>query len=221
MVAAGGGGSATCTLRLRTEWGGGVGRLQLGFGSWRGYLFYESGRWASWVAGLHAGTWAASGQGVSCWAGLTLWAEIIAQHSPTSCSCRPRPEIIVLGSCSCRVKKSCFGPAHGPGAFWPSIVLGIFLYLICHDFRKINGRIKIFEKCTSGAVPHGGRLLPPYPTTLSPCRRGARRLESGSCSRTGQRGARTLPPSGTAAGPYRRTTRRQGLFYFLFLVFDF
>jgi hypothetical protein len=33
----------------------------------------------------------------------------------------------------------------------------IFLYLICHDFRKIKGRIKIFEKCTSGAVPHGGR----------------------------------------------------------------
>jgi hypothetical protein len=77
--------------------------------------------------------------------------------------------------------------------------LRIFLYLICHDFRKINGRIKIFEKCTSGAVPHGGRLLPPYPTALSPCRRGARRQESGSCAKAGQRGARTLPPSGTAA----------------------
>jgi hypothetical protein len=29
-----------------------------------------------------------------------------------------------------------------------------FIYLYCHDFRKINGRIKIFEKCTSGVVPH-------------------------------------------------------------------
>jgi hypothetical protein len=41
-----------------------------------------------------------------------------------------------------------------------------FLYLFCHDFRKINGRIKIFEKCTSGVVPHGGRLLLSYPTAL-------------------------------------------------------
>jgi hypothetical protein len=34
---------------------------------------------------------------------------------------------------------------------------GIFIYLVCHDFRKINCRIKIFEKCTSGVVLHGGR----------------------------------------------------------------
>jgi hypothetical protein len=27
---------------------------------------------------------------------------------------------------------------------------GIFLYLICHWFLKINDRFKIFEKCTSG-----------------------------------------------------------------------
>jgi hypothetical protein len=33
---------------------------------------------------------------------------------------------------------------------------GIFLYLFCLDFRKINGRIKNFEKCTSVVVPHGG-----------------------------------------------------------------
>jgi hypothetical protein len=39
-------------------------------------------------------------------------------------------------------------------------------YLFYHDFQKINGRIKIFEKYTSGVVPHGGR---------SSCRRGARR----------------------------------------------
>jgi hypothetical protein len=91
---------------------------------------------------------------------------------------------------------------------------GIFLYLICHDFRKINGRIKISEKGTSGVVPHGGRLLPPHPTTLSLYRRGAWRQELGSDARAGQRGASTLPPSGTAAGPYRHATRRQGLFYF-------
>jgi hypothetical protein len=42
----------------------------------------------------------------------------------------------------------------------------IFLYLICHDFRKIIGRIKIFEKCTSDAVAHGVRLLPPHRTAL-------------------------------------------------------
>jgi hypothetical protein len=31
------------------------------------------------------------------------------------------------------------------------------LYLFCSDFRKINGRIKFFKKCTSDVVPHGGR----------------------------------------------------------------
>jgi hypothetical protein len=51
------------------------------------------------------------------------------------------------------------------------------LYLIFHDFRKIIGRIKIFEKCTSDAVAHSVRLR----------RRIARRLES-------------LPPRATAAG---------------------
>jgi hypothetical protein len=91
-----------------------------------------------------------------------------------------------------------------------------FIYLICHDFRKINGRTKIFEKYTSGAVAHGSCLPPPYPRVLSPCRRGTRRQEPSSCARAGHRGARTLPPSGTAAGPYRRATRRQ-----FFLVFDF
>jgi hypothetical protein len=42
----------------------------------------------------------------------------------------------------------------------------IILYLFFHDFRKINSRIKNFEKCTSDAVPNGGR---------SSRRRGARR----------------------------------------------
>jgi hypothetical protein len=89
--------------------------------------------------------------------------------------------------------------------------VGIFLYLICHDFWKINGRIKIFDKCTAGAVPYGGRLLPPYSTALSLCRRGARRQEYGSCARAG---SAAPGPCRRAAGPNRRATRRQGLFYF-------
>jgi hypothetical protein len=52
----------------------------------------------------------------------------------------------------------------------------IFLYLICHDFRKIIRRIKIFEKCKSDAG-YGVRILPPYRTTLG-----------------------VLPPRATAAG---------------------
>jgi hypothetical protein len=39
-----------------------------------------------------------------------------------------------------------------------------FIYLICHDFRKINGRTKIFKKCISGAVPQGVKSLPPWDT---------------------------------------------------------
>jgi hypothetical protein len=72
------------------------------------------------LLGYRASPWATSGRPDSCRAGLSLWIEIAAQHSPTSCS-QPRPEIIVLGSCSCRAKFSCFGPAHGPRAFWPTI----------------------------------------------------------------------------------------------------
>jgi hypothetical protein len=30
-----------------------------------------------------------------------------------------------------------------------------FIYLICYDFRKIKGRFKIFDKCTSGVVAYG------------------------------------------------------------------
>jgi hypothetical protein len=40
-----------------------------------------------------------------------LWAEVVAQHNPTSCSCRLKSEIIVLGPCSCQVKILCFRPA--------------------------------------------------------------------------------------------------------------
>jgi hypothetical protein len=86
------------------------------------FFIYDRAGWAKWAIGPRASTWAASCRLFSCRAGLTLWAEVAAQPSPTSCSCRPRPEIIVLGSCSCRAKNSCFGLAHGPRAFWPSIL---------------------------------------------------------------------------------------------------
>jgi hypothetical protein len=41
-----------------------------------------------------------------------------------------------------------------------------FLNLICHDFGKIVGRIKIFDKCTSDIVAHDFRLLLPYRRAL-------------------------------------------------------
>jgi hypothetical protein len=83
-----------------------------------------------------------------------------------------------------------------------------FIYLFCFDFRKINGRTKNFEKYASGAIPHGGRSLPPRPTVLSPYRHGARWQDSTSGGRPARRRARTLPPSATATGPYRCATRR-------------
>jgi hypothetical protein len=93
---------------------------------------------------------------------------------------------------------------------------GIFLHLICHDFRKIIGRTKTFEKYTSGVVVHGVRLLLLHPTALSPCRHGARRQESVSCASAGS----------AAPGPCRRAARRQGLnachtVVGFFLVFGF
>jgi hypothetical protein len=72
----------------------------------------------------------------------------------------------------------------------------IFLYLICHDFRKINGRIKIFEKCTSGVVAHGGRLLPPRGTTAV----AWFRRQGGAAQRQDPAGSRSVPPCHTAAG---------------------
>jgi hypothetical protein len=75
------------------------------------------------LLGRHASPWAASCRLISCRAGPALWAENEAQPNPTSCSCRPGPEKIVLGSCSCRAKKkSCYGLTHGPRAKWPSIL---------------------------------------------------------------------------------------------------
>jgi hypothetical protein len=60
-----------------------------------------------------------------------------------------------------------------------------FLYLFCHDFRKIKGRIKNFEKNTSGAVPTvghdvrggaNGQLY--WPVGPDSCRYGARQQDS-------------------------------------------
>jgi hypothetical protein len=99
------------------------------------------------------------------------------------------------------------------GLLFISNLIEFFLYLISHDFRKINSRTKIFrEMYSSRPVAHGGWLLAPWPGALSPCRRRTRRQEPSSCARAGHRGARTLPPSGTAADSYRRATWRQGFF---------
>jgi hypothetical protein len=88
--------------------------------------------WAKWATGPRAGTWAASCQAISCRVGPTLLAEVAAQHSSTSCSCRPRPEKIMLGSCLCRAKLSCFGPAHGPHAFLANYTLSSTSSKILH-----------------------------------------------------------------------------------------
>jgi hypothetical protein len=93
----------------------------------------------------------------------------------------------------------------------------IFLYLFCYDFRKINGRIKIFEKCTSGAVSHDGRLMPPYPTALSPCRRGAQQQEPGS----GGKAARRQDPAAELHGGRSLAVPHGGRVFFIFLVFHF
>jgi hypothetical protein len=48
-----------------------------------------------------------------------------------------------------------------PNCYWlrnpcaNELMIFFYIYLICHDFRNINGRIKIFDKCTSCAVAHG------------------------------------------------------------------
>jgi hypothetical protein len=52
-----------------------------------------------------------------------------------------------------------------------------FLYLFFFDFRKINGRNKIFEKYTFGVILYGGKFPPAAP-----------------------HGVKSLPPWGTAAG---------------------
>jgi hypothetical protein len=102
-------------------------------------------------------------------------------------------------------------------AWGPTVgALNFFLYLIYHDFRKINGRIKIFEKCTSAArtprrqapaaAPHGVKSLPPRGTAA-----GAWFRRQGGAAR---RGARTLPPSGTRVGPYRCHTAARSFYFF-------
>jgi hypothetical protein len=95
--------------------GGGMGQA----GLWP--LGGSQAGWASRAHGPSCQGAGRSGRLFSCRARLALWAQIEAQPSPTSCSCQPRPEKIMLGPCLCRAKKSCFGPAHGPRAKWPSI----------------------------------------------------------------------------------------------------
>jgi hypothetical protein len=130
---------------LRMEWEA----ARDGIGSWgvAGWVvdFICWAGWAEWAPGPRASTWAASCWVFSCRVGPTLWAEIVAQHSPMSCSCRPRPEIIVLGSCSCRTKNSCFGPAHGPRAIWQSISAAMTAprHLETHKIRILLDRLHL------------------------------------------------------------------------------
>jgi hypothetical protein len=59
----------------------------------------------------------------------------------------------------------CFYCMIWPATNW-SWLHNIFLYIyfvMIYDFRKINGRIKIFEKCTSDVVPPRRQEFP-YPT---------------------------------------------------------
>jgi hypothetical protein len=84
----------------------------------------------------------------------------------------------------------------------------IFLYLIYHDFSKINGRFKIFDKYTSGAVAHGtlsfcrrvghanGRQS--WPVGLGTWRRGQRRQDPWRC------GPRRQGPGAAAPAPGAR-----------------
>jgi hypothetical protein len=106
---------------------------------------------------------ASSGRLISCRAGPALWVENEAQPSPTSCSCRPRPEKIVLGSCSCRAKKSCFGPTHGPRAKWPSISMDppSYDFTIGPTFLCL-----LFYLVLSIAPPHTQILAPPLCETV-------------------------------------------------------
>jgi hypothetical protein len=126
------------------------------------------------LMGLVPAQWAASCRPISCRARPARWAEIATQHCPTVGSCRPEPEKIVLGSCSCRAKKSCwtrahvgkkscFGLAHGPRAIWPSIPPQIF------DFS----RRPPLSSCSARHGHHHHRSCPPRPPP--PLRPQARR----------------------------------------------
>jgi hypothetical protein len=102
------------------------------------------------LLGRRASPWAASCRLISCRAGPALWAENEAQPSPTSCSCRPGPEKIVLGSCSCRAKKSCYGLAHGPRAKWPSIVAPV-IFDLCAQ-KDINVHRFLVRNCQYASI---------------------------------------------------------------------
>jgi hypothetical protein len=158
-------------LRLRPAgacgWNGKRLGMGLGVGVWPvGWLILFVGPdGPSGLLGLvpaHASCWV-----FSCRVGPTLWAEIVAQHSPMSCSCRPRPEIIVLGSCSCRTKNSCFGPTHGPRAIWPSISAATTAprHLETHKIRILLDRLHL-----PGTIPWLHLDIRCLPTT--PCNGG-------------------------------------------------
>jgi hypothetical protein len=97
----------------------------------------------------------------------------------------------------------------------------LYIYIISHDFRKIIGCIKIFDKCTSDVVAHGVRLLPPHRTALGvPTAAGHGGTEPPTVGSTGRwaqylmswptasgnhsakgHGVRNLPPWAAAAAP--------------------
>jgi hypothetical protein len=83
-----------------------VGRRDFYIGSWAG--------WAKWVTRTVLAHGPRRARVLHhAWAGSST--------SPILCSHRPEPDNIVLGSCSCRAKKSCFGLTNKPRAKWPSI----------------------------------------------------------------------------------------------------
>jgi hypothetical protein len=93
-----------------------------------------------------------------CCAGLALWAEVAAQHSPMSCLCQPRPEIIVLGPVLISGQKFVLWVG-----LWASCFLAIYkynfhyLYSIMLDFLS-GSQKKILLLC----VPKVRVTLPLY-----------------------------------------------------------
>jgi hypothetical protein len=74
-----------------------------------------------------------------------------------------------------------------------SLTLPPRFFLFCHDFRKINGQIKNFEKCTTTTVGT-------TPGAWFRRQGGAARRQDPTVERHG-------------GSPYRRATRRQCLFF--------
>jgi hypothetical protein len=87
------------------------------------------------------------------------------------------------------------GAAHYTSRDIGWLVEFFYIYLISHNFLKSKWSIKIFKKCSSGAVAHSGRLLPRAP-----------------------RGVKSLPP---ARRQVRNAVRHGGRVFLFFLVFHF